>query len=422
MVLTPREMWNDIVPHAGSDRAIRLNLPAAEFKITKTRRLALVTQGSQLVGLALARKESRSGAFDSLVSLKELSQIDPPLDLAELLGVLPNGFAERWNGALSWNGILPPATGKRVLQAIEQLRPELADVLSALVAILQRVIEEPSTETVEKREQRDAVALGLEMAGIDSLLALGEGDPPEDVPFLRGLEGATAREDSILRHDAARFAGWMEIESAVVDVWRFEDPVWSARRVTVLYADKTPLETRTGTDLIYFREDTKAFILVQYKRMVDGADGLHYRPDSQLDLEIERFEALGLLDSPATSVAEVRLSAAPFYIKLVEPDITRPEGNHLAKGMYFPLELFQLLRTSPLTRGPRGGVLIGWHTAQRYITNTQFVALVQESWIGTRGAASDAIERIIHDSLSGGRSLVVVSDESDRDKAGGRRK
>jgi hypothetical protein len=420
MVLQPRDPWQAIVDHAEYSGSIKVNLDAEDLRLTKTWRIALILEGEQLVGVALARRNSRSGAFDVLVSLREIFTIESPLGVAELLDALPAGYAERWQGAVSWNGQLPPATGNHVLAALKELRPQLKKVLNSLRSLLEQDGPSPSAARLNMREQRDAVALGLEMAGLDSREALGP-DATGDVPFLRGLQNAMAREDAQLRHDAERFANWMKIDSRIVDVWKFEDPVWSGRRVTVLYADKGPLETLTGTDLIYYREETRAFVLVQYKRMTPTGGGLFYRPDAQLDLEIERFEKLGLQDSPATAVGEVRLSPAPFYLKLVEPDITRPEGNHLAKGMYFPLDLFQLLRGSSQTLGPNGGVRIGWSNAQRYITNGQFVALVQESWIGTRGNASDVLEQIIHNSLAGGSGLVIVSDETERAKVGGRR-
>ncbi|WP_137241784.1 hypothetical protein [Plantibacter flavus] len=408
-----RDEWSAITGAATSSDTIKVNVSAEGARITKTWRVALLVQGDVLVGISLVRRVMRSGEFDLLIQIRQVAELAPPVAIDDLLIALPAGYADKWRTARNWNGILPPATGRRVGEGLESLRPGVAVKLRELIESLESGRDELSEAQVLVREQRDAVALGIELASIDSSDAIGRADPDDEVPFLRGLDGASAREDAHLRHDANLFASWMAAESEHVDVWRFQDPRASHRRVTILYADKGPLEILTGTDLIYYREETKAFVLVQYKRMRREGTSMYYRPDAQLEIEIERFEALGLQDSPAASVGEARLSSSPFYLKLVEPDIARPEGNRLSKGMYFPLELFNLVRASSAVIGPQGGVRIGYENAQRYITNGQFVDLVQESWIGTRGASSAALESLVHDALRGNRGLVVVADERD---------
>jgi hypothetical protein len=130
---------------------------------------------------------------------------------------------------------------------------------------------------------------------------------------------------------------------------------------------------------------------------------------------------LSLVDSPPSSVRDVRLSSGPFYIKLVDPDIARPEGNRLSTGMYFPLELFEMVRQDENVKGKRGGVAIGWHNAMRYLTNGEFISLVGGSWIGTRGGASTELSDLIRATLANNRGLVVVVDESEHAKAPSRR-
>lgn len=81
------------------------------------------------------------------------------------------------------------------------------------------------------------------------------------------------------------------------------------------------------------------------------------------------MRALDLRGAPAKSLDEFRLAPEPFYVKLVEPDMRRPEGNRLTPGMYFPLTLFELLMKEDSSLGPRDGVALGWDNARRYLSN-----------------------------------------------------
>ena len=80
--------------------------------------------------------------------------------------------------------------------------------------------------------------------------------------------------------------------------------------------------------------------------------------------------------------------------------------------MYFPLPLFELILESPEARGPLGGTALGWHNAQRYLTNTDFVRLVQGGWIGSQGAQTAEITQAINASIGIGRGVVAVRDDT----------
>jgi hypothetical protein len=48
-------------------------------------------------------------------------------------------------------------------------------------------------------------------------------------------------------------------------------------RLTVIMANRLPLEEQTGADLIYYNETFRSFILVQYKAMEEGSHGPEFR-------------------------------------------------------------------------------------------------------------------------------------------------
>lgn len=200
-------------------------------------------------------------------------------------------------------------------------------------------------------------------------------------------------------------------------MWRYTDPTDSARKVTILYADKEALERLTGTDLIYYREDNPCFVLVQYKRMKRESSNDVYRPDAQLTEEISRMKALGLEQGEFTTLDEWRISTEPFYIKLVDPDVSRPEGNRLSRGIYFPVSMFELLTSDDRSKGPGGAVAIGRHNAARYFSNGEFLTMMKQAWIGTSGNATSQLSSLIQGALDNGKGVVIVVDKTDTARA-----
>lgn len=413
MVLRPRQGWSELRAHADQGR-LAVAVPAANLGLTQTARVALLVADGTVGAVAIARRRQKSGAFDVLVDLHEIHWIEPTLAWAGLRRRLTSEARRKVDQAVRWNGILPPATARVVVETLDRMRPGLGRTVEQLRAIVRPAPSNPSPLETIVREQRDAVGLGLELAGVDSRFLPPAELIPAGVPFLRGLEAATVHEAASIRHDATQFPDWIEVESEHLDIWHYRDPDDPERRVTVLYADKGPLEQVTGTDLIYYREEVAAFVLVQYKRMRrEEPSGMRsYRPDGQLKLELARMRGLGIVDAPPTAVWESRLSADPFYIKLVNPDLQAGAHRRLVPGMYFSLELFELLQSFPGVQGPKGGVAIGWHNAPRYLTNTQFIELVRGGWLGTRGQASALLNRLIGEVLRTGRGAIVVVDGS----------
>ena len=51
-------------------------------------------------------------------------------------------------------------------------------------------------------------------------------------------------------------------------------------QITILNCNRQPLEQALGMDLIYYSHRFQAFVLVQYKRMVDEGGSPGYRPYS----------------------------------------------------------------------------------------------------------------------------------------------
>ncbi len=343
MILSVRESWETLKTALVDDSndAVQVNI-TSDNKLTKTSRLTFLLTDSQVSAICLASKVRRSGTFEHSIKLQHIRPLENAVAWDDVISAVPNGKKASLSFGLEARYPIPHGAFEELVNALSRSNQALPAQIEELQALARVSANEVSDTLSLVLEQRDAVALGLEIAGIDSRTALPRAVTARDpAPFLQGLEGATTSEASIVRtHDATIFGDWIPEDSGRFDVWRYTDPVDSARKVTVLYTDKERLEQVTGTDLIYFRENDPGYVLVQYKRMKREPTQDVYRPDKQLDDEIARMKAMGVVQSAPASLGEWRLSAEPFYIKLVDPSVTRPSGNRLAQGMYFPLPLF----------------------------------------------------------------------------------
>lgn len=416
MLFRMREGWDDIHTHVVQYGLRRLRVTGkSSSHFTRFHRVSFLIAEGLVGGLARVRTVRHSGDFDVEYELDDVRIFAQRVHWQSVFEAMPEGKRSNLLSALSARSALAPGTRDLFIGELEKFEPQLRELIDELS---RNRTEDALPDDIRHNvfEQRDAIALGLEMAGIDSREALNErGVGMQSERFISSIKRVhSASEASILRHDAENMPDWLPSGSEFFDVWNYVDPEDSGRRVSVFYADKEPLERLTGTDLIYYRHELNAFVLVQYKRLAPSSPDRRpsYRPDDQLRIEIERMKALDLAPSKAKSLADFRLSQEPFYFKLVDPESTRPEANRLSTGLYYPLEAFELLLIESSSQGPRGGTYIDRANARRYLSNTEFVSLVQQGWIGTATAASANLVRIVAEKLDASHGLVVVVDES----------
>lgn len=390
---------------------------------TRVKRVALMCAGDTMVALGLAQSQWMTSKLDTRVRFSSVRELDTPLGLDELYATLPAKLRHYAEGAFGSSGVLPPTSGDAVLAAPRRLRPEADAILQILFDA--RSSSELATTAHRRQlllEQRDALALGLEAAGLDSKAALKKWeDPSGDAPFMLGLSESATSEAALIRHDLNHLDEWTNLGGAIHDVIEFRDPRDDHRKVTVIYADKEPLEEQLGTDLVYYRHNNPGYVAVQYKRLKSEptkGDPLKsvYRPDDQMKEEIERMRKVSTPGN-ALKIENWRLSPEPFYVKLCDGLMSRPENNRLVPGMYFPLGLFEMLLESPQILGPNGGKAIGWHNAERYLSNGEFVELLKHGWIGSVGPATDVITNVVRSSLERKRSVTLVIDQTDPARA-----
>jgi hypothetical protein len=183
-------------------------------------------------------------------------------------------------------------------------------------------------------------------------------------------------------------------------------------RLTVLLANRLPLEELLGTDLIYFNEDFKCFIMVQYKVMEKEHDQFLFRiPNAQLTAEIERMDSImSSVKSLANSgdIKDFRISSNPFFIKICPRIEFDPDNVGLSSGMYIPFEYLKLLQLDESTKGDRGGKSITYENVGRYFDNTAFKTLIEGGWIGTNMTQSAILQDVIRNILENGKTAVLA--------------
>ena len=178
-------------------------------------------------------------------------------------------------------------------------------------------------------------------------------------------------------------------------------------------ANRLALEEQTGADLIYYNETFRSFVMVQYKSMENGDKGLEFRwrPQDRLAEEITRMDVLlGILKTqPADdTAASFRLHTNPFFLKLCPRLTFNPDDKGLTQGMYLPLDYWKSLATDPATEGPRGGRLITYQNVGRKLTNSEFVTIVANAWVGTTVPQSVVLEKVIESVIQTGKTITLA--------------
>ena len=203
--------------------------------------------------------------------------------------------SQAWRAKLALDGGHASSTAfQAIMEALRQVDPGSAAMADGLVDRRTPPPDStPSRAKINWAYQRDAVVTSLEIARIPkeqlkiapqlddaSVPSTSIFDSPEDV---------TSIEDLVILQDLEETnEDWKFVKRQRYPAKLFTN---GETKLTVILANKLPLERQLGVDLIYVNETLKSVVFVQYK-MFAGADGEEgYRPDDQLTEEIARMDA-----------------------------------------------------------------------------------------------------------------------------------
>lgn len=396
------ETFAEAVPEFNHSR----NVPLVCFVISRDNYLTHISLGSRgrLAGTDLRR-----------LNMGRFFKVTPQISTNEVLSRISTRSKSRVRQRLISGGLLSPKAFEEFISAVSDISPDAANVLGKYrEERRQRIARLPNSILHSLAEQKEAVGTALGIAGIarDELSGWDYSDESGAISFIAGLPKVRLREDQMVVNDLKVIPGHEVIESSVHGTTVFEN---SQSRLTVILANRLPLEEQTGTDLIYYNETFRCFLMVQYKAMEDENGEAVFRfPNTQLTEEIRRMDALLAHLNSAASTAEAdgfRLSENPFFLKICPRLIFNPDNVGLSTGMYLPLAYWKLISIHPGVVGPRGGRALSYRNVRRYFDNTEFINIASGGWVGTNVNQSSILKDIIRSTLESGRAAVIAVNE-----------
>lgn len=371
----------------------------------------IVSENNHITHVARAKRGMRAGTELRRLNITNATCIVPPVSVTSLVDCIPKRLQYWALPRLLDGGLLSSKTFVALVDALIRLAPSSGPTL--------RRFSRERAERIGRlsRQSRDALAFqklavstAVTMAGLsrDSLQEWDPGQESKPTSFLDGLPTARLREDSMVINDLFKLPGYDLIKSLPYPAAVFES---DKTRLTIVLANKLPLEEQTGTDLIYFNETFRSFLMVQYKAMEQENDKFVFRlPNKQLTLELDRMNTLRneLIKCPASVEKDgFRLNDNPFYLKLCPRIVFNPDDTSLVSGMYIPLDYWNTLSKDSSIEGPRGGKVISYENVGRYFDNTEFVTMVAKAWIGTTSNQTDILEGLIRSTIQSGKAVAI---------------
>jgi hypothetical protein len=376
--------------------------------------LACFTEGA-ITHIADGRKGAPAGTGLVRLNMSALEPLAQPVRFRTLINRAPSRVRAHLRRILPNGGILPPKSLGAVIDTLIDLEPGLAARVARFserrAELLARLTP---TARMNFALQKETLATALEIAqiGTEPLMAWTPAEG-EQRSFLQGLPQAYVREDAMVIADFSSVPGFDAIQNLPFAARVFQDAQNPDIRLTVIMANKLRLEEQTGADLIYYNETYRSFVMVQYKAMEKGADGpeFRWRPKDQLADEVARMDELltTLRAQPEDRTpGSFRLHANPFFLKLCPRIVFNPDDKGLFKGMYLPLDLWKSLADDPVTQGPRGGRFVSYANVGRRLSNSEFLTLVANAWVGTTVPQSSLLETAIKSVLETGKTVTIA--------------
>lgn len=372
----------------------------------------ITNKSGAITHIGHGKRGVRAGTDLRRLNIEDIFELKKPVSAIEIANTTGSRVRSHLINKINSGGLFSPRCFEEFLSVFLRKVPDTIPLLDKYSKSRQLRISRLSKNAKKSlAEQKEAVLTAMNIAGIDKDNAQGwdydEAEKP--ISFLDGIAQVRLREDSMIINDLSNIPGFDLIKSTKYSSSVFEN---SKTRLTVLLANRLPLEELLGTDLIYFNEDFKCFIMVQYKAMEkEGGKFVFRLPNLQFAEEISRMDSI-IQSLRSTSgngfINDYRFNENPFFVKLCPRLEFDPDNVGLSTGMYIPLDYIKVLENETCIEGERGGKAISYDNVGRYLDNTGFKTIIEGGWIGTNQNQSLYIERIIKDILENGKTAVLA--------------
>ncbi|WP_433657974.1 hypothetical protein ACQPW1_39525 [Nocardia sp. CA-128927] len=305
-------------------------------------------------------------------------------------------------------GVFTEAADNAIVDAITRLRPEFADILRRLRELRRGTVRSPSADRWELG--MDALRTALRIGNFDSeRLRMWQAPDDEAAPVLSGIKESPTEKD-LIAHDFEAMPGWKQQNRPKVHVRIFSDGI---RHMEIVNVDTDMPERVLGVDLIYYHRESRSSVMVQYKKLEEGKE-VHV--NKRLDDQLDRMEQLSGFNREPGSHEDWRIGQDFCYLKLcrtrTDSGEIDPFNMELLPGLYLPLSYVRLALLDERVLGPRGGRYLGYDRVERYITNTLFLDLAKEGWIGSTGTTREDLVAMVNESRRAGHETIVADDRS----------
>lgn len=353
------------------------------------------------------------------INISKVEALGAPIRSADIVARIPGRLGSNVRDQLRSTGLIDGAAAIALLEAIRELDPRLAAEIDRFEAERTRIATLPARKREALAFEKEMIGTALSFSGIDRRELQNWSMPAdENASFLDGLPQARLREDAMIMNDIQHVPGFQHIGAKAKSAVQFRS---GDVTLTVVLANHLVIEEQFGADLLYYNETYRAFTLIQYKAMERGdrSTAVFRLPNRKLDEEIERMRRLqqNLSDAPRNDHSDgFRLLENPFYLKLCPRIDFEPADTGLVKGMYLPLDYWDLIAADPDKVGPRGGRIVSFDNVGRHFDNTSFIPLVANGWVGTTAAQSAILAPIVRELVSYGRPLTLAVSRSGKKK------
>jgi hypothetical protein len=397
LVRVPQSDWTAIEQSTEGHSSFSFALPHQEFEQVTEGAVCLFWPQETRTPLYIGFVNSRSAVTTIQTRVRIIAghAIDPvtPEELIQLLD--DTRAASRFQNALSETGTISVLSEKLSSDIVFALAKQPGNdralrVLSGLVG--------PKRFHNAAALQADAIDTALKIFGIPY------SQTPTRLIVPKNSDsslGPRLLEDGVVEFDAKQIPGMALVAADITGFAEFEG---GGDRLRVYTANKRPLEKLLGVDLIYLNVKLRNMVLIQYKMLeatTDRKDWI-YRPDEQLEKEIERMEKFR---QAAVAGSEYRLNAEAFYMKFVKRDA--PSGS---PPVIMPIDHYKQVSMEAAQSG--GAIRISYEAlGGRYLREAGMVDLIKCGYVGAHAEVSAAFEALIAEILAGGNAVVTAVEE-----------
>jgi hypothetical protein len=369
----------------------------------------------RVISGAALMERTKVGAATGKLKMKLHSPVmfDEPIGLGEL----PKKF---WDDELFSTSLdlrrIAPDNWRDLLHVIRVVRPKDADSLRKLEfrrSEDRRIF--PSDERTERlMEQRDAIGVAIDIAGLDRARILRTWNPHQTSvadSALDLLDSEPLHEQDAIRQDQAVFGNLL---TQGMRHARFSSD--HGREVRIHVYDRKPLESVLGIDLLVYLALYKSYILIQYKMMEKSSgaeEKWYYSVDSHLLDQLESMNKVarlfGARDPEQTSMIQWRLSDEVFFWRFCESTRQSDTEGSLVHGITLSRPHLNSFLNLPEAKRLGGtNPRIGYGNCRRYLSTSQFIDLAQAGWIGGGEGAYGFIEALLKKNQAGGRQTLLA--------------